>query len=208
MSRSRNDNVAEVRPHSRETKHGRHLAVRVSTRCQDRRQQPTHNTNAHFHAAPAPSAPAHRRLDSTSGPPPCTPYRLLIQDGRGSGDFFLRFGAFRAHLTTPALPQYDFGPYQINESEVFAKTLLSIAFVNLKPVVPGHVLITPRRVVRRLADLDQNELADMWVRACAKTGVKFLSESAKTCERGVGRQLSSHCAHAPLRRSRSGSAQG
>lgn len=63
----------------------------------------------------------------------------------------------------PSPPQHHFGPFKINDSEVFAKTPLSLAFVNLKPVVPGHVLITPRRVVARLGDLDPTELADMWV---------------------------------------------
>jgi hypothetical protein len=33
--------------------------------------------------------------------------------------------------------QYEFGPYPINANEVFAKTQLSFAFVNLKPIVPG-----------------------------------------------------------------------
>lgn len=68
------------------------------------------------------------------------------------------------------LQQYDFGPHKINESEVFAKTPFSIAFVNLKPVVPGHVLVSPRRVAKRLQDLDQNELADLWVRRRGGSG--------------------------------------
>ncbi|WIA15547.1 hypothetical protein OEZ85_002180 [Tetradesmus obliquus] len=58
--------------------------------------------------------------------------------------------------------QYEFGPYPINANEVFAKTQLSFAFVNLKPIVPGHVLISPIRVVRRFADLTPAEVADLW----------------------------------------------
>ncbi|KAF6266323.1 HIT-like protein [Scenedesmus sp. NREL 46B-D3] len=58
--------------------------------------------------------------------------------------------------------QYDFGPYSINSNEVFAKTQLSFAFVNLKPIVPGHVLISPIRVVRRFGDLTPAEVADLW----------------------------------------------
>jgi hypothetical protein len=36
------------------------------------------------------------------------------------------------------LLQLSFGPFWIRESEVFAHTALSFAFVNLKPVVPGR----------------------------------------------------------------------
>ena len=36
-------------------------------------------------------------------------------------------------------PQYSFGPWPIAADEVFAKTQLSYAFVNLKPIVPGDL---------------------------------------------------------------------
>jgi hypothetical protein len=35
--------------------------------------------------------------------------------------------------------QYSFGPWPISAEEVFAKTQLSYAFVNLKPIVPGEM---------------------------------------------------------------------
>ena len=38
-----------------------------------------------------------------------------------------------------------------------------MAFVNLKPLLPGHVLVSPRRVVPRLSDLSQDEVADLFV---------------------------------------------
>lgn len=37
-----------------------------------------------------------------------------------------------------------------------------IAFVNLKPLVPGHVLVVPRRVVPRYSGLSPEEAADLW----------------------------------------------
>lgn len=37
---------------------------------------------------------------------------------------------------------YMFGPYKINQNEVFYSTQLSYAFVNLRPVVPGTCLPT------------------------------------------------------------------
>lgn len=46
---------------------------------------------------------------------------------------------------------------------MFHLTPLSMAFVNLKPLLPGHVLVSPRRVVPRLSDLSQDEIADLFV---------------------------------------------
>ena len=34
---------------------------------------------------------------------------------------------------------------------------LSVAFVNLKPLVPGHVLVVPSRVVPRMAELSKED---------------------------------------------------
>lgn len=60
-----------------------------------------------------------------------------------------------------AFASYPFGPWPINESEVFRTSPLSYAFVNLKPVVPGHVLVSPKRVAARVADLTAAETADL-----------------------------------------------
>jgi hypothetical protein len=40
-------------------------------------------------------------------------------------------------LPPEAQKEYRFGPWPIGASEVFARTALSYAFVNLKPLVPG-----------------------------------------------------------------------
>jgi bis(5'-adenosyl)-triphosphatase len=61
-----------------------------------------------------------------------------------------------------SLDSHAFGPHRIRQSEVFAETALSLAFVNLKPVVPGHVLFMPRRVAARMSELTAAELADLW----------------------------------------------
>jgi len=60
---------------------------------------------------------------------------------------------------------YQFGPFTIRETEVFAVSRLSLALVNLKPVVQGHVLIVPRRVVRRFQELSPEEVTDLWMLA-------------------------------------------
>ncbi|KAF8846166.1 HIT-like protein [Paxillus ammoniavirescens] len=45
--------------------------------------------------------------------------------------------------------------------QVFYRTALSYAIVNLKPIVPGHVLVVPTRVVPRLTDLATPELTSL-----------------------------------------------
>jgi bis(5'-adenosyl)-triphosphatase len=42
--------------------------------------------------------------------------------------------------------------------QVFYTTRLSAALVNLKPILPGHSLVIPRRVVPRYADLSVDEV--------------------------------------------------
>ncbi|KAB2009392.1 hypothetical protein ES319_D10G163700v1 [Gossypium barbadense] len=60
---------------------------------------------------------------------------------------------------------YSFGPYKIDPKEVFYSTPLSYAMVNLRPVVPGNVLVCPRREVKRFADLTVEETQDLWLTA-------------------------------------------
>lgn len=57
----------------------------------------------------------------------------------------------------------QFGPYPVDKSQTFAETKLSFAFVNLKPVVPGHVLVSPDRVVQSFEELEPAEVADLWL---------------------------------------------
>ena len=60
---------------------------------------------------------------------------------------------------------FKFGPWPINSSEIFYATKLSFGLVNLKPVVPGHVLVIPRRLVKRFEDLTKDEVCDMFLSA-------------------------------------------
>ncbi|KAG5926308.1 hypothetical protein E4U42_003427 [Claviceps africana] len=53
-----------------------------------------------------------------------------------------------------------FGPFEVT-SQVFLTTPHSFALVNLKPLVPGHVLVCPLRPHRRLTDLSAAETADL-----------------------------------------------
>ena len=69
------------------------------------------------------------------------------------------------HPPSSSQPTVPFGPYPLTRSQIFAVTTHSFAFVNLKPVLPGHVLIAPKRVAPRLADLTPAELSDLWALA-------------------------------------------
>lgn len=55
----------------------------------------------------------------------------------------------------------SFGVWPIAKREIFAASEFSFAFTNLKPVLPGHVLVAPRRVVARLGELTSEETADL-----------------------------------------------
>lgn len=58
-------------------------------------------------------------------------------------------------------PVVKFGQVEVSSSEVFVKTELSFAFVNLKPLVPGHVLVSPLRVTDRYTNLTVAEVYDL-----------------------------------------------
>ncbi|XP_038876563.1 bifunctional bis(5'-adenosyl)-triphosphatase/adenylylsulfatase FHIT isoform X2 [Benincasa hispida] len=64
-----------------------------------------------------------------------------------------------------ASDHYTFGRYKIDPKEVFYCTTLSYAMVNLRPLVPGHVLVCPKREVQRFADLTVDETCDLWLAA-------------------------------------------
>ncbi|KAI9142314.1 HIT-like domain-containing protein [Paraphysoderma sedebokerense] len=60
---------------------------------------------------------------------------------------------------------FTFGQYTIPSLEVFYTSKLSLGLVNLKPIRPGHVLLVPRRLVRRFADLTTEEVTDLFTSA-------------------------------------------
>mmetsp|Transcript_13901 Transcript_13901/g.20518 ORF Transcript_13901/g.20518 Transcript_13901/m.20518 type:complete len:210 (-) Transcript_13901:18-647(-) len=55
-----------------------------------------------------------------------------------------------------------FGKFKIPASNIFLSTKYSFGFVNLRPIVPGHVLVSPHRLCGRLQDLDAEEYNDLW----------------------------------------------
>lgn len=55
-----------------------------------------------------------------------------------------------------------FGRFRISSNQIFHKTIHSYALVNLRPIVPGHVLVCSNRVTPLLSDLDEEEFYDLW----------------------------------------------
>jgi hypothetical protein len=47
-----------------------------------------------------------------------------------------------------------FGRFKTSTSQIFLKSTHSFAMVNLRPLVPGHVLVVSNRVVPLLSDLE------------------------------------------------------
>lgn len=82
-------------------------------------------------------------------------------------------------LNLPA--NLKFGPFQVSK-QVFhlSKSQLSYGLVNLKPLLPGHVLICPVRSVPRLSQLSTTETADLFntVRLVSRTLERVYRASA------------------------------
>lgn len=58
---------------------------------------------------------------------------------------------------------FRFGEHLIKATVVFFRSKLSYGFVNRKPVVPGHVLVAPLRIVERFCDLTSDEVTDLFL---------------------------------------------
>ncbi|ROT41806.1 Bis-triphosphatase [Sodiomyces alkalinus F11] len=74
--------------------------------------------------------------------------------------------ASRVHLLIPgrtmsSLDRIHFGPYEVTE-QVFLRTPHSFALVNIKPLLPGHVLVCPIKPHKRLTDLSLPEVTDLF----------------------------------------------
>jgi bis(5'-adenosyl)-triphosphatase len=67
-------------------------------------------------------------------------------------------------MTTNSSTDKDmrFGKFVIPSSHIFHRTKWSAAFVNLRPIVPGHVLVMPERIVTTMEGLTDDEYLDLW----------------------------------------------
>ena len=60
---------------------------------------------------------------------------------------------------------FRFGHVIIKKSQIFHTTKTTFACVNISPIVPGHILICPKREVKRYHDLTDNEISEMFISA-------------------------------------------
>ena len=85
--------------------------------------------------------------------------------------------------TTPV----QFGKFALKPSQVFWSSASgeTQAFVNLKPLVPGHVLVTPRRVVARTSELTAAEIRELWRSVREVQRIVATHHGATACNLGL-----------------------
>lgn len=113
-------------------------------------------------------------------------YHVAAAEGPGGGSEAL-----------PA-PTFGFGPkIQLDSSQLFYASALSVASVNLKPLCPGHVLVIPRRCVQYMGELTEAERVDLWRTVRTVQEVVCRVHGAKGCKIGVqdGRDAGQSVAH-------------
>ncbi|KAM0675304.1 hypothetical protein GVAV_001129 [Gurleya vavrai] len=61
-----------------------------------------------------------------------------------------------------------FEMHEIPDDHIIKKTKLSFVFVNLRPFLKNHILVSPKRIVSSISDLTVNETNDLFntVRLC------------------------------------------
>ena len=64
--------------------------------------------------------------------------------------------------------QLIFGKFKISPSKIFyhSPSNMPATIVNLRPIVPAHVLIIPKRIVPKISQLETNQYTDLWDIAC------------------------------------------
>jgi len=98
-------------------------------------------------------------------PPPPPPQKSALRRF-GRKVIVLRRRASSSSSTTKmtssrTTQNFQFGDaISISPKHVFYETPLSFAFVNLKPVVPGHVLVCPKRIVEKYEEMTTEEISD------------------------------------------------
>eukprot|EP00866_Antonospora_locustae_P000668 jgi/Antlo1/668/1187 len=65
-------------------------------------------------------------------------------------------------FTTNPDADFNFGGHVVSRHHIVFQTRFSVLFVNLKPFLPNHLLVSPRLSHRRLQDLSEGECADLF----------------------------------------------
>ena len=61
--------------------------------------------------------------------------------------------------------QLKFANIPIDDSQIFYKRKFVFAFTNLRPIVPGHILLCPTREEKKYSDLTETEVMELWISA-------------------------------------------
>jgi bis(5'-adenosyl)-triphosphatase len=69
---------------------------------------------------------------------------------------------------------FHFSNFVIPAESIFYASKKSVAFVNLKPIVPGHILVGSKRIVPQLQDLHEDEYLDLW--SCVRHVQKIIKQ--------------------------------
>ncbi|KAG2167929.1 hypothetical protein JADG_007668 [Aureobasidium aubasidani] len=86
----------------------------------------------------------------------------------------------QAEMPPPSLSKaIHFGQFAVT-SQVFYKTPLSFCLVNLKPLLPGHILVCPLRRVQHIDQLSAPEVTDLFstVQLASRTLKRVYNASA------------------------------
>ena len=76
---------------------------------------------------------------------------------------------------------FNFGPrVKIHPEQIFYSTASSLAFVNLRPFVAGHVLVCPKRPAASVCDLTQEDFRDLML--ASQRVQSMISEHYKTSD--------------------------
>lgn len=80
----------------------------------------------------------------------------------GAAGRTIKFGPFEVTNQVSDLKPNSYPFLILTTVQVFLTTPHSFALVNLKPLIPGHVLVCPHNPHRRLTDLTPTETADLF----------------------------------------------
>ncbi|KAJ8608383.1 hypothetical protein CTAYLR_008161 [Chrysophaeum taylorii] len=94
--------------------------------------------------------------------PPTAPLEVPDDDSREPRTPETMADEARLYGAASGRKTVSFGRFEVDGRQVFYESPKSLAIVNLKPIVPGHVLVIPKRVAPTLADLDDLEYVDLW----------------------------------------------
>lgn len=61
---------------------------------------------------------------------------------------------------------FVFEKYPIDRRTIFYETEKTVAFTNIRCVVPGHVLVATKRKIARVEEMNEKETAELFEAAC------------------------------------------